>query len=69
MDTTERVACPWCAEQIMPTAIVCPHCQRNTGFVKSPEKESSGYGVLAVAMVVMVVIVVAIFLGVSSNYG
>lgn len=51
MDATERVACPWCAEQIMPTAIVCPHCQRNTGFVKPPEKEPSRIGLTAMVVV------------------
>ena len=53
--TEQRVACPWCAEQIMPTAIICPHCQRVTGFVEPPPKQPSHAG-LTVAIVVALVL-------------
>lgn len=64
----ERVACPWCAEQIMPVAIVCPHCNRTTGFVEvpaAPPKESSGYGVLAIGLLVVAVVVLMMFFLIS----
>lgn len=54
METEERVACPWCAEQIMPAAIVCPHCQRNTGFVAPPPKEPTHSGLSAAVIVALV---------------
>ncbi|MBK8168431.1 MAG: hypothetical protein IPK64_20980 [bacterium] len=58
METEERVACPWCAEQIMPTAIVCPHCQRNTGFIESPRRKPavSMLGVVIAALIVVAVV-------------
>ena len=72
METEQRVSCPWCAEQIMPTAIICPHCKQTTGFVEVPRPEpkaSNGYGTLAVGLLVVVVIIVVIYFSLVSNYG
>lgn len=65
-----RVPCPWCAEPIMADAVVCRFCGRATHPLEpAPAKESSGYGCLIACLVVGVVLIVMIFMGISSNYG
>ncbi len=41
IDESKRVKCPWCAEQIMPEALICPFCRSKVKELPMPEKIAS----------------------------